>query len=120
MPFCWARLPAKRFIAGVGGNVPGTLPTAAPSKGSGRADAAGRARSNEGDIDRDIDATITLVNLVFCRHRCVPHRTCGRPNLRACHRQAAPAKSNPLPWSSDRTEQRLLRLGRIREIRMHD
>ena len=22
MPFCWARLSAKRFIAGVGGNVP--------------------------------------------------------------------------------------------------
>lgn len=36
--------------------------------GAGRADTAGRARSNEGDID----ATITLVNLVLCRHRCVP------------------------------------------------
>ena len=34
MPFCRATLSAKRFIAGVGGNVPGPLPTAAPSKGS--------------------------------------------------------------------------------------
>ena len=34
MPFCRARLSAKRFIAGVGGNVPGPLPTAAPSKGA--------------------------------------------------------------------------------------
>jgi hypothetical protein len=33
MPFCRAMLSAKRFIAGVGGNVPGPLPTAAPSKG---------------------------------------------------------------------------------------
>src|ERR1039457_1310617 len=33
MPFSRARLSAKRFIAGVGGNVPEPLPTAAPSKG---------------------------------------------------------------------------------------
>ena len=33
MPFCRARLSAKRFIAGVGGNVPGPLPTAAPRGG---------------------------------------------------------------------------------------
>ena len=36
MPFCRARLSAKRFIAGVGGNVPWPLTTAAPSKGRGR------------------------------------------------------------------------------------
>ena len=33
MPFCRARLSAKRLIAGVGGNVPWPLPIAAPSKG---------------------------------------------------------------------------------------
>jgi hypothetical protein len=33
MPFCRARLSAKRFIAGVGGNAPWPLPTVAPSKG---------------------------------------------------------------------------------------
>jgi hypothetical protein len=33
MPFCRAMLSAKRFIAGVGGNVPGASATAAPSNG---------------------------------------------------------------------------------------
>src|ERR1019366_8964713 len=33
MPFCRARLSAKRFIAGVGGYPPASLPTAAPSRG---------------------------------------------------------------------------------------
>src|SRR5215472_7670397 len=34
MPFCRARLSAKRFIAGVGGYAPAPLPTIAPSKGA--------------------------------------------------------------------------------------
>ena len=48
MPFCRARLSAKRFIAGVGGNVSGPLPTAAPRRPAGGATGAGAAPADLG------------------------------------------------------------------------